>query len=51
MIITDYELWIDNGDVTSAFSKVESYDFATHDFNFIIDAASENLVAGKRYRF
>lgn len=49
--ITDYELHMDEGDVTSDFSKVASYDFATDNFAYTVLAADNLLTPGLYYRF
>ena len=49
--ITDYELWMDEGSVESDFSKVESYDFATHGFQYSVLKSENSMTTGLYYRF
>jgi len=48
-VISAYELWIDEGDLSSSFSKVTSY--TGMETSFVIDRAIEtSLISGKVYR-
>lgn len=48
-VISSYELWIDGGELTSAFTQVTSY--MGMETNFVIDRAIEtSLISGRIYR-
>jgi len=49
--ITNYELWIDGGSLTSSFSILGTYVYSTHGFSFTVDRVANSLLSGVSYRF
>jgi hypothetical protein len=49
--ITDYDLEIDGGSLTSNFTPVVGYNYSTNGFTATIDATADSLTAGLYYRF
>ena len=49
--VSDYELWIDGGSTSSAFTKFTSYVYATHGFSYDVDVSTASLTVGQFYRF
>jgi hypothetical protein len=49
-LISDYELWMDQGISGSTFAKLP-YVFATNQFSYIVDVVVNHLTPGSYYRF
>ena len=47
----DYELWMDGGSLSSEFSKLPTYIYATHLFTFKVDKVANSMTKGLNYRF
>jgi len=49
--VTDYELWMDEGDFNTDFSLVDSYDTASFALQHTLTFADDGVVTGKIYSF
>ena len=49
--ITNYELWIDGGSLTSSFTKVATYSYSTDGFSATVSTSANSLTTGTIYRF
>lgn len=47
----DYELWIDEGSLSSEYRKLPSYIYATHLFTFHVNRVENGLTKSLNYRF
>jgi hypothetical protein len=50
-LITDYELWIDQGSINSVFTQVTAYDYNTHFYEFAVNKDDNLLTPGLTYSF
>jgi hypothetical protein len=48
-VVTDYELYRNDGGSSTTFTEVTSYVHATHGFSATLDVASEGMTAGQYY--
>lgn len=50
-VVTNYELYRDDGTDNSAFSKITDYTYSTNGFIITLNLATETMVAGRFYQF
>lgn len=50
-LVTDYQLWIDGGSSSTAFTQFTAYVYSSSGFDHTIDVASSSLTVGLVYRF
>jgi titin len=51
VLVSDYELWIDQGSAGSTFIQLTNYVYSAEGFTYDVDVATETLTVGLFYRF